>query len=85
MNLWFWPFMGDAAPAGAGFVPGAGAAVNLGHYAVFYLTTSLAWDLPRGILTGRPHPAGQRPAPGSPAPRRAPGALRRPVDLRARR
>ena len=23
MNLWFWPFMGATAPAGAGFVPGA--------------------------------------------------------------
>ncbi|HEY7722386.1 MAG TPA: ECF transporter S component [Pedococcus sp.] len=52
MNLWFWPFLGAAAPAGAGYVPGAGAAVNLGHYAVFYVTTSLVWDLPRGLLTG---------------------------------
>jgi energy-coupling factor transport system substrate-specific component len=51
MNLWFWPFMGESAPAGAGYVPGAGAAVNLGHYAVFYATTSLVWDLPRGLLT----------------------------------
>jgi energy-coupling factor transport system substrate-specific component len=51
MNLWFWPFMGASAPGGAGFVPGAGAGTNLGHYAVFYVTTSLAWDLPRGILT----------------------------------
>lgn len=51
MNLWFWPFLGDSAPAGAGFVPGADAATNLGHYAVFYVTTSLAWDLPRGLLT----------------------------------
>jgi energy-coupling factor transport system substrate-specific component len=51
MNLWFWPFMGATAPAGAGFVPGAGAAANLGHYAVFYATTSLVWDLPRGLLT----------------------------------
>jgi energy-coupling factor transport system substrate-specific component len=51
MNLWFWPFMGSSAPAGAGFVPGAGAAVNLQHYVVFYLLTSLAWDLPRGLLT----------------------------------
>lgn len=51
MNLWFWPFMGDTAPAGAGFVPGAGAVANLGHYAVFYAMTSLAWDLPRGVLT----------------------------------
>lgn len=51
MNLWFWPFLGASAPAGAGYVPDGGAAVNLGHYAVFYVTTSLAWDLPRGILT----------------------------------
>ena len=32
-------------------MPRAGAAVNLQHYAVFYVLTSLAWDLPRGILT----------------------------------
>ena len=51
MNLWFWPFLGASAPAGAGYVPGADAATNLGHYAVFYVTTSLAWDLPRGVLT----------------------------------
>jgi energy-coupling factor transport system substrate-specific component len=51
MNLWFWPFMGATAPDGAGFVPGAGAATNVGHYAAFYVTTSLAWDLPRGVLT----------------------------------
>ncbi|HEX2892852.1 MAG TPA: ECF transporter S component [Marmoricola sp.] len=51
MNLWFWPFMGDSAPAGAGYLPDADAATNLGHYAVFYVTTSLAWDLPRGLLT----------------------------------
>lgn len=51
MNLWFWPFLGASAPQGAGFVPGAGAVANLGHYAVFYVATSLAWDLPRGLLT----------------------------------
>jgi energy-coupling factor transport system substrate-specific component len=51
MNLWFWPFLGDSAPSGAGYLPGADAATNLGHYAVFYVTTSLAWDLPRGVLT----------------------------------
>jgi energy-coupling factor transport system substrate-specific component len=51
MNLWFWPFLGSSAPAGAGYVPGGGAATNVGHYAVFYVTTSLAWDLPRGVLT----------------------------------
>jgi energy-coupling factor transport system substrate-specific component len=51
MNLWFWPFMGGTAPEGAGYVPGAGAAANLTHYAVFYVLTSLAWDLLRGLLT----------------------------------
>lgn len=51
MNLWFWPFMGSTAPTGAGFVAGAGTVENLGRYAVFYATTSLAWDLPRGLLT----------------------------------
>jgi energy-coupling factor transport system substrate-specific component len=51
MNLWFWPFLGDSAPAGAAFGPGGGASATLVHYATFYVTTSLAWDLPRGILT----------------------------------
>lgn len=51
MNLWFWPFMGGTAPAGAGYVPDAGALANLESYAVFYVITSLAWDLPRGLLT----------------------------------
>ncbi|HEY9495436.1 MAG TPA: ECF transporter S component [Intrasporangium sp.] len=50
MNLWFWPFLGANAPTGMGFVPGATVAENLGHYAVFYLATSLAWDVPRGVL-----------------------------------
>jgi energy-coupling factor transport system substrate-specific component len=50
MNLWFWPFLGASAPVGMGFVPGAPLAVNLQHYAVFYVSTSLAWDLPRGLL-----------------------------------
>lgn len=48
MNLWFWPFLGDAAPAGADFVPGAPLPDNLRHYGVFYLLTSLGWDLTRG-------------------------------------
>jgi energy-coupling factor transport system substrate-specific component len=51
MNLWFWPFLGSSAPAGTGFVPGGGLATNVGHYVLFYVTTSLAWDLPRGLLT----------------------------------
>jgi energy-coupling factor transport system substrate-specific component len=50
MNLWFWPFLGTGAPTGMGFVPGAPLAENLGHYALFYVATSLGWDLPRGVL-----------------------------------
>jgi len=50
MNLWFWPFLGANAPTGMGFVPGAPLTENLAHYALFYLSTSLAWDLPRGVL-----------------------------------
>jgi energy-coupling factor transport system substrate-specific component len=50
MNLWFWPFLGAGSPSGMGFVPGAPLAENLAHYGLFYLATSLGWDLPRGVL-----------------------------------
>jgi len=50
MNLWFWPFLGANAPSGMGFVPGAPLSENLAHYGLFYLATSLGWDLPRGVL-----------------------------------
>jgi energy-coupling factor transport system substrate-specific component len=50
MNLWFWPFVGAGGPEGMSFVPGAPLSENLAHYAVFYLATSLGWDLPRGVL-----------------------------------
>lgn len=52
MNLWFWPFLASAAaPSGASFVPGAPLATNLQHYGVFYVATSLGYDLPRAVLT----------------------------------
>jgi energy-coupling factor transport system substrate-specific component len=51
MNLWFWPFLGASAPAGGGFVPGGTVATNVAHYAVFFVATSLGWDLSRGALT----------------------------------
>lgn len=52
MNLWFWPFLAaTSAPSGAGFVPGAPVGENLAHYAVFYVATSLGWDLPRAVVT----------------------------------
>jgi energy-coupling factor transport system substrate-specific component len=50
MNLWFWPFLGAGSPSGMGFVPGAPLSENLAHYGLFYLATSLGWDLPRGVL-----------------------------------
>lgn len=52
LNLWFWPFAAIGMAAGTEYVPGGGLATNLAHYAVFYVTTSLLWDLPRGLLTG---------------------------------
>ncbi|MDE9366433.1 ECF transporter S component [Luteipulveratus sp. YIM 133132] len=51
MNLWFWPFLGSSAPAGAGFDAGDPLGTQLAHYGVFYGLTSLGWDLPRGVLT----------------------------------
>jgi energy-coupling factor transport system substrate-specific component len=50
MNLWFWPFL-TTGIAGAQFVPGDPVAANLARYGVFYVVTSLAWDLSRGVLT----------------------------------
>jgi energy-coupling factor transport system substrate-specific component len=59
MNLWAWPFV--AGSSAVGWLPGAGVAINLHRYAVFYVTTSLAWDTFRAvgnavlvILLGRP-------------------------------
>ncbi|MFP5336799.1 MAG: ECF transporter S component [Actinomycetes bacterium] len=50
MNLYFWPFL-TTGPQGGGYDPAASPAENLAHYAVFYVVTSLAWDLMRGLLT----------------------------------
>ncbi|HET7173702.1 MAG TPA: ECF transporter S component [Nocardioidaceae bacterium] len=49
LNLWFWPF-GAYSPE-TSYVAGAPAAANLHHYLVFWATTSLGWDIPRGLLT----------------------------------
>lgn len=52
LNLSFWPFLAaGAAPSGAGFVPGAPLSANLAHYGLFYLLTSLGYDVPRAFLT----------------------------------
>jgi energy-coupling factor transport system substrate-specific component len=49
MNLWFWPFvnLGEAIS----FDSAASAAENLASYSRYYLTTSLIWDLSRGLFT----------------------------------
>jgi energy-coupling factor transport system substrate-specific component len=59
MNLWFWPFASYGPEVS--YVAGAPIAVNLSHYLVFYVTTSMAWDIGRSLvsllvigLAGRP-------------------------------
>jgi energy-coupling factor transport system substrate-specific component len=49
MNLWFWPFA--AYGPEVSFVPGDPVGANLGRYGLFYLTTSLVWDLGRSVLS----------------------------------
>jgi len=49
MNLWFWPFASYGPETS--FVPGGGFAANLSRYGVFYVTTSLVWDLGRSVLS----------------------------------
>ena len=43
MNLWAWPFV--AGPADQYWAPGVGLLETLHRYGVYYLVTSLAWDL----------------------------------------
>lgn len=50
LNLSFWPLSTVLAP-GISYVAGDGPAANLGRYAVFYVTTSLGWDLARGVFS----------------------------------
>jgi energy-coupling factor transport system substrate-specific component len=54
MNIWFWPFIGGGgvaagpeAPAAGVWAPGSGVLAGLRNYAVFYVATSLWWDLAR--------------------------------------
>ena len=49
MNMWFWPFA--AYGPEVSFVPGDPLAENLHRYLLFWLTTSLGWDVPRGLLS----------------------------------
>lgn len=47
LNLSFWPFMGNTGEMA--WVPGGGLTTAVTHYAAFYLTTSLVWDLTRSV------------------------------------
>jgi energy-coupling factor transport system substrate-specific component len=49
MNIWFWPFASYGPEVS--FVAGDPLAANLGRYALFYLTTSLVWDLGRSLMS----------------------------------
>jgi energy-coupling factor transport system substrate-specific component len=49
MNLWFWPFASYGPETS--YVAGDAFAANLHRYAVFYVTTSLPWDLGRAVLS----------------------------------
>ena len=53
LNLWFWPFgtTGTGAAAGVTFVPGAPLVDNLRRWLAFSTSTSLGFDIPRGIAT----------------------------------
>jgi energy-coupling factor transport system substrate-specific component len=47
INLWFWPYA--VGSADQYWTPGLGLLTTLQRYALFYVTTSLAWDSMRAI------------------------------------
>ncbi len=47
MDLWFWPYVFDPAQSNMYWQAGYGPWATLLRFAVFYLTTSLLWDLGR--------------------------------------
>ena len=49
MNVWFWPFLSGTARPGEGWRPGMPVWETLRNYLVFYVATSLVWDLVRAI------------------------------------
>jgi energy-coupling factor transport system substrate-specific component len=49
MNLWFWPYA--VGTADLYWTPGLGPLATLQRYALFYVTTSFAWDLMRALGT----------------------------------
>jgi energy-coupling factor transport system substrate-specific component len=53
LNLWFWPFgtTGTGAGAAVTFVPGGAVLDNLRRWLEFSTSTSLGFDIPRGLAT----------------------------------
>lgn len=51
MNLQGWPYIGGDAVTGTSFVPGDPLHENLVRFLVYYVTTSLGWDLGRATIT----------------------------------
>lgn len=49
LNLWFWPFLADGTQIA--FVPGGPIGENLVRWFAFTMSTSLAFDIPRAVLT----------------------------------
>ncbi|NOZ29390.1 MAG: ECF transporter S component [Chloroflexi bacterium] len=49
MNLWFWPFLFQPGESAIYWQPGMTLAETARRYALFYLVTSLGWDLWRAI------------------------------------
>jgi len=49
MNLWFWPFASYGPEVS--YVAGDPVTANVHRYLVFYVTTSLPWDLGRAVLS----------------------------------
>jgi energy-coupling factor transport system substrate-specific component len=49
LNLWFWPFIADGTQVA--FLPGGAMTDNLARWFAFTATTSLAFDVPRAVLT----------------------------------
>jgi energy-coupling factor transport system substrate-specific component len=47
MNIWFWPFA--TGPASQYWEPGIPLIEILQRYALFYLATSLVWDVARSV------------------------------------
>ena len=49
MNVYFWPYVFTPGQSAMYWQPGMGVIEGLKRYALFYVVTSLWWDLARAI------------------------------------